>query len=903
MNKYKKIAAIAVTAVMAGSMVFALTGCDKNKNKDKLELSLDENGKLTWAEGTTLNLSIGHTGVDLGTHYSQANIGKLTTYLGGSTSATLYGTAYAEGNMKPAWAALASQLKVNFANKYTGESSDKQMTAITGTSEGLAGVDIFTSSASDLANQAARNATSIVDLNQYLDYMPNYKAFLESNKTTRLSLTADETGAMYMAPYFDGNDDIEKYVLLRKDLVEDLLNGSSRLTGTVSFATQAAAKTSVSGAGAGTSASVQAFMGSDDWDIDVTDPTALVNYSATAATNWGEDLHKVDDAKKTATVKVYVKYSKALDSAKTGAISTLLAEAGVGATDISGQTSGNIIDIMNLAINKTSGAVTGDILTEILKEYIKVTYVDSTGASFYGATGRKLSHVFNSAYAAWDADLYTALGRCFVTSGTALGANVAQEDPSTHELKYKTLYLLTGRQSRTDRFNDTVAMAGELYGVRGLESRYPFSYINAKGELVDARTKEVSFNAMNNINALTKEGLFAPLISTVTITNGEASHSGTQNKGIQTLSLHDYVQTQTANQGFRAEDQVGDLYNFAPVLTPVSNWDTNDDGTKDTIMRFTESWRSVKTTGFAISYQGVKNNPDKLSAALAFVDYFFSPDGQILMTYGPQAAANDNGSKEAAGTAGNGFWYATEATGVSLTSVADKVADATNYAPAQYKVKDANKSQYFIYNEKVYTGTPYNGRQIPTMTATNLKMFHDVGGNSFSNYARWIIGTTLPVGNKDQGFEYQCSAKCGLAGADIVGIALNNGTIKHVVQQVATTTENATNWYTVVPSVLTFDSDVLASLSTATTGVVTGFYGDVNLFVNSDGSSGNFWHDIMAYGLGADKKVTLKDTDKLPADAAACITYLNTFGMNTFNTEMNNAYKALLNNYSAALSK
>lgn len=894
MNKYKKIAAIAVTAVMAGSMVFALTGCDKNKNKDKLELGLDADGKLTWAEGTTLNLSIGHNKLDLGTHYSTANVKKLTDYLGGSTSATLYGTAYAEGNMKPAWAALASQLKVNFANKYTGESSDNQLAAITESSEGLAGVDIFTSSASDLANQAARNATSIVDLNQYLDYMPNYKAFLESNKTTRLSLTADDTGAMYMAPYFDGNDDIEKYVLLRKDFVENLLNGSSRLTGTVSFATQAAAKTSVSGAGAGTSASVQAFMGTADWEVDVTDPTALVNYSATAATNWGEDLHKVDDAKKTATVKVYVKYSKALDSAKTGAISTLLAEAGVGASDISGQTSGNIIDIMNLAINKSSGAVKGDILTEILKEYIKVTYVDKDNNSFYGATGRKLSHVFNSAYAAWDADLYTALGRCFVTSGTALGGEVKET---------KNLFLLTGRQSRTDRFNDTVAFAGELYGVRGLESRYPFSYINAKGELVDARTKEVSFSAMNNINALTKEGLFAPLISTVTITGDQASHSGDTNQGIQTLTLHDYVQTQTAKRGFDAEKQTGDPYNFAPVLTPVSKWDTNDDGTKDTIMRFTESWRSVKTTGFAISYQGVKNNPDKLSAALAFVDYFFSPDGQILMTYGPQATANDNGSKEAAGTAGNGFWYATEATGVSLTSVADKVADATNYAPAQYKVKDANKSQYFIYNEKVYTGTPYNGRQIPTMTASSLEMFHQVGKKSFTGYAREIIGTTLPIGNKDQGFEYQCSAKCGLAGADIVGIALNNGTVKHVIQQIATTTENATNWYTIVPSVLTYTSDVLASLSTATTGVVTGFYGDVNLFVNGSGSSGNFWHDIMAYGLGANKQITLKSADKLPANAAGCITYLNTFGMNTFATEMNTAYKALLNNYSAALSK
>ncbi len=406
------------------------------------------------------------------------------------------------------------------------------------------------------------------------------------------------------------------------------------------------------------------------------------------------------------------------------------------------------------------------------------------------------------------------------------------------------------------------------------------------------------------MNALTKEGLYAPLISNITITGNEASHSGSQNKGVQTLSLHDYVQTQTANQGFRAENTVGDEYNFAPVLTPVSNWDTDDDGTKDKVMRFTESWRSVKTTGFAVSYKGVSGDPKKLSAALAFVDYMFSNDGQILMTYGPQSQnGEDAATPEAAKADNGGFWYATEKTDVSLATVADKVADATNYAPAQYKMKDNYKAKYFVYNEKVYEGTPYGDRQIPTVTPSSMGMFHssDLGKNSFTNYARYVIGTTLPIGNKDQGFEYECTAKCGLAGADIVAIALNNGTVEHPLQQIPGAAGNKKgNWYSIAPVTLSYESDVLNSLNTESASVVTGFLKDSkHIFTNNSSSSGNFWHDIMAYGLGSNQKITLLSADNktIPADAAGCVSFLDGYGMGQFNTDMNDAFQVVVGVY------
>ena len=53
---------------------------------------------------------------------------------------------------------------------------------------------------------------------QYLDALPNFKAYLEQNPIVRLSITGDTTtGAIYFSPYFDGVNDIERMPLMRVD--------------------------------------------------------------------------------------------------------------------------------------------------------------------------------------------------------------------------------------------------------------------------------------------------------------------------------------------------------------------------------------------------------------------------------------------------------------------------------------------------------------------------------------------------------------------------------------------------------------------------------------------------------------------------------------------------------------
>lgn len=903
MNKYKKIAVAAVSVVMAGTMVVSLAGCDKKPSTKKTTGTMSRvegfmqdawktavNGytnptgtssqtkltpkvksgtkELDYAANTTLNTYLGYDNAERGIKYASKHIEKLGANVGGdATTATVYGVNYVAGDLKPAWKALSDTLKIKFNDDYDGSKTDKHMEQVSQSTLGINGHQVFTASAGNINQQGAQG--TLLNIADYLEYMPNYKAFLDANPIVRLSLTADASGAMYMIPYFDGNDDIEKFVLLRKDFVETLLDGKSGETlSTVTWKAQSTAKGLT-----GTASYAEAFMGQtadDSYEIDVTDPEVL----DTAATKlWGNNPHSIDteglttenaNKKLAKTVKVKVDYGAALDAAKNE--STPL---GAAVKDAAGKaytgTSGNIVDLQNFAINEKAGEVTGGKLLTILREYVKVAYKQGTN-SFYVGANKKLSDVFNSAYAAWDVDLYTALGRCFVTCGSMM-------DGETKETK--DLYLLAGREHKAQRYNDTVSMAGELYGVRGLESRYQYTYIKADGNVADARNYAATYEALDKMNKLQKEGLYAEMGDSSRVVANWTTTNNTSNTGVQALSLHDYVQTQTAKAGFEAEKSNGaNPFNLAPVLTPVSKWDTNDDGTKDTTMRFTESWRGVKNTGWCISYNGVKDNADKLSASLALVDYFFSNDGQLLMTYGPMSQrGNDTAALSAASEANGGFWYAEEVTDSA------KIAASTETVGGQLVVKEASKAQYFTFGNKLYVGEYYNGRQIPRMTNSSYEMFTKIGSQSFTDYARYYIGSALNIGNKDQGFEYQCTAKCGLAGSQIVNIALVNGTVKHPIQQVpAVGTVNATNWYTLAPSLLPYESDVSTAISGLPYAWITGLASDGanNMFSGASSSgSNNLMIDIMAYGLGSGHAIRSNSTANIPDTAQGVVDFLN----------------------------
>ena len=231
------------------------------------------------------------------------------------------------------------------------------------------------------------------------------------------------------------------------------------------------------------------------------------------------------------------------------------------------------------------------------------------------------------------------------------------------------------------------------------------------------------------MNDMAKEGLIAKSFLETAKVN-----SGNQLEKDLGFMSYDYNQTQTINNATKLQD--GEKYMAAMV--PVAKW---NDGTGDKYMRFTESWRSVKTDGWAISKAGVGDDKNKLNAALSLIDYAYSPEGQILMSYGPKAF-----------------------------------------------IKTKADGSYETFN--------FNGEQWPVIAeATEKELWEKASGN-YTNYARMYLGSTLSF-VKSQAFEYQCTHEVGKEGAGYISNAIALGTIKHPELALA-----SNPWYTSVPTVL-----------------------------------------------------------------------------------------------------
>ena len=305
--------------------------------------------------------------------------------------------------------------------------------------------------------------------------------------------------------------------------------------------------------------------------------------------------------------------------------------------------------------------------------------------------------------------------------------------------------------------------AGSLFGVRGLESRQDYLYVGNDNKLHDARQEQATYDALQKMNDMASEGLIAKsFVDTAEV------NSGKQLETDLGFMSYDYNQTQTLLNKTKLQGDQGEKY--MAVMVPVARW---NDGTGDQYMRFTESWRSVKTDGWAISKAGVGDDKNKLNAALSLIDYAYSPEGQILMSYGPDAF-----------------------------------------------IKTKADGSYETFN--------FNGEQWPVIAdATQAELWDKAGGN-YTNYARMYLGSTLSF-VKSQAFEYQCTHAVGKEGAGYISNAIALGTIKHPELALA-----SNPWYTSVPTVLPnskVENDQIATFAELSTkGKFSQSKGGENLF-------------------------------------------------------------------------
>ena len=622
----KKVLSMVMALIMLLSMV-SLAGAEST---------------LPYEAGTLLRMATGYNNSKTGLRFDP-DIAK-----DGITLAD--GKTYNSGDFKPTWVTVMEKLNIQIEDKYQGNGAGKEFDYW---KEQMDQVDVLSGTAAKLTE--AGEAGLVINIGEYLDQMPNFKAYLEANPIVKLSITGNvENGAIYFSPYFDGVDDIERMPLMRVDMVAKLLDGEGEFTAEASNKLAAAV--------------YQPYMPTEG-KIEIDTP----NLEGTAV----ETVTKDYDAY------------------------------------------GNIVAKMNEA-----GELDGVQAVNMLREYIDKTY--------NGYYGTERSNLFIGQNAAWDADELVALLRCVVANPQTLnGTDVIQG-------------LFTREDGNNQRRVDMFRFAGHLFGVRGLESRQDYLYVDTDGTLKDARQEVATYEALARMNALVQEGLISDGFR-YNQADWTTEKYLTEDAGFM---HYDYNQTQvlynektTEKDGEKVpilDKDAGEKY--MAVMVPVARWydGTSEDGV---YMRFTESWRSVKTDGWGLSKAGIGDDTNKLNAALALIDYAYSEEGTILMSYGPDA------------------FIKTDADGNYVTFT-------------------------------------FNGKEMPEIAdATREELWAKAGGN-YTNYARQFLGSTLSF-MKSQAFEYQCTTEVGREGAGKISAAIGLGTIKHPLLEVA---ENP--WYTSVPTVL-----------------------------------------------------------------------------------------------------
>ena len=402
-----------------------------------------------------------------------------------------------------------------------------------------------------------------------------------------------------------------------------------------------------------------------------------------------------------------------------------------------------IIDRQNKLETRSGKALTTELINYIKEHYVSKGYID------------KPSDLFCGQNACYNADELIALLRCVKTNPVYL---MGKDQP---------IYPFYPRSKDVNRINAVIQLS-QLWGVRGYDSRNNYFYINASGYLADGRTSPDMLEALGFLRQLCQEGLIFQTYNKGIGDNIEYRSSfNNQNSGFMT---YDYNQTTTIFNETLKNQAHGAVINLSPILFPVADWDNKAvyagankvhptesgfAGYKvegdNVLYQYTESWRSIKTEAWTITSH-TKNDLKTFKKCIELFDYMYSPEGQILMSYGPDAFVK---VKDAS---------------VDLNSLVKNINDA-----------DYDEKLQALIEQK-YETVDYYDRKVPAISDACLAELKnkDIGAGNYTNYYRYYVGATLPIGyEKEQGMEYQTVDAKGKIGLDYIVNAVEKGVLRH----------------------------------------------------------------------------------------------------------------------------
>lgn len=371
-----------------------------------------------------------------------------------------------------------------------------------------------------------------------------------------------------------------------------------------------------------------------------------------------------------------------------------------------------------------------------------------------------------------------------------------------------TIVPLFPRENTNDRTSDLWRFT-QFFGVRGGESRNGFLYVGTDGKIHDTRGEAKFRDALLKLNEMYAEGLI--LQDFTSKTTGSGKFRDTLLKENTGFSTYDYNQTTTIYNDDPTCSSI-DGFTFASIMPAAADW--TDDGKLDFTF-YTESWRSVKPQGWFITKQ-TANDEKTLKRALALFDYLYSDEGNTLMSYGPEG----------------------------------------------YIKTDSNG--------KVVT-MDYQGTQVPVLSDDCKQQLKDLTGGNYTNYYRYYVGATYPVGYiKQQGMEYQTVSAKATSYLDNINTAIQLGVLNHVNHL----TGNSDKLNSIIPATFSFSDTEQEALGKDFTVLTENF--------SQDKGKNSLFSDIVMKGFGTYSNLDLSYdnylttmTSKSGANLTSYVSYYN----------------------------
>ncbi|MCF7930309.1 MAG: bacterial Ig-like domain-containing protein [Acholeplasmataceae bacterium] len=263
---------------------------------------------------------------------------------------------------------------------------------------------------------------------------------------------------------------------------------------------------------------------------------------------------------------------------------------------------------------------TGATLATAFRSYMTATYGDQGYAN--------LSDVFVGTDAAYDVDELIALMHVvkanpqFLTREFGTGTNTTATPLTSVEGMFP-------RTSQTSRIRN-LFRGLEMFGLRGMFSRYQWVYFDEDGEIVDARAQQETIDGVTQLSKLFADGLIIPTFDS----GSNTDHRAMLLQGSYGFITYDYNASSTPNGYIAAAQALDPTFKFEAILPPVNNW--LGDGT---YFHFSEGVRSLKNEAWGIPI-AVESDTAKLARVLTLVDgmYDYSSEDSIgnIHLYGPE---------------------------------------------------------------------------------------------------------------------------------------------------------------------------------------------------------------------------------------------------------------------------